>query len=377
MTESSSSTEESVNKTKWGNIAILVADNFPLFDLSCRVVLKGAGCWNIVTGDFREPPVDPKAVHDAWIASRELALQLLCSSVHMSLFTDAMGEGFQQRDPALVWAEIQRKNQISNRLYTHQMRTEFYSTTFNPEHESITSLHQRLLQYKAMLATTDRPITETDVLEVLLRSIPDDQQPWAAQKRSCIQNNLDLSTTIIALQLAGGSSLIKPNLPTTYITCTADMINSSCPHTNYNHTSGDRGGASRFQGVRSRSRVARRGDRQNDRYRSHSNRGNSARFDSRGGDKKACNYCSRAGHRERECRTKAAAVRELKETARTSNEHGSVVRATSSAQYSNYDYSSAHIVTEDALHSFFLLLFFGNPYLFQLISPGSLNSIRY
>ena len=81
-----------------------------------------------------------------------------------------------------------------------ELRSKFASMKLDPRTDTIQSLVLRLNNLRVKLSMTSRPITEEDVKEQLIASLPKDNSIWSTARSHTLNMGRSLAETIIYLQ---------------------------------------------------------------------------------------------------------------------------------------------------------------------------------
>ena len=215
-----SQSKTAVNKTQWGTITILTGDNFTVFETQAKKALATAGCWKLIDGTDEGPGVKPdgtdvpkykdwKQKFEIFERKRENAVKILSTSIDDSLVDDDIESSLIDGNPQAMWNALAKFNQMNNRVWISAKRKDFNNEKFDYKNETIQSFYTRLLNHKAELSSTTRPISTEDVLEKLLDAIPEDDFSWAQARLDCLNSSFGLSETMTILNNVtkpGGSS---------------------------------------------------------------------------------------------------------------------------------------------------------------------------
>lgn len=298
---------------KWGRIEILTGDNYPRFKNSCLVALASIHAIKLVNGE--EPKPAPPASIDritAWEEKAAKAIQIISNSVDDRL-QDKILPLVLSEDVKGIWNELKKYDKTVDPVWVSIQRTNFGQEKFETS-KGIREFADRLESYKLQLATTERPITDDEILDRIIAAIPENSNyegtKYHILRLPKAERTLDKAVTMLQVH---------------------DKRETSAT-ANYTRGEGQQRGRGQPRGgrqARNRGRRTDRGSRNNNnnRYRGKK-RGNRGGFglsasrparskdrrddDSDNGepvdynelDPNQCGWCMRYGHHEIECRTK-------------------------------------------------------------------------
>ncbi len=189
--------------SKWGRVVIFNGDNYATFSTSCRFALTSAGAWDIVHGTEEEPATSNSSatinVRKDYRERRTHGIQIITSSVAES-FANRLLPFLDTSDLSGMWTELAKANRANDEVYVANTRYAFANDRFNFTQETIRQYATRLDHFKTMLAGSSRPITDVDILEHILFSLPADQPNWQLAKQWCIREKYDLETALNLLK---------------------------------------------------------------------------------------------------------------------------------------------------------------------------------
>ena len=134
-------------KSKWGRIAILTGDNYPVFEQTCRTALVVAGAWNIVNGNEARPPHQNRALLQDYTERQLRAIQLISNSVKET-YHSRINPFINAVDPQGMWDEIAKDNRALDRVYQDSLTNQFARESWNPKTESLRAYVTRLESYR-------------------------------------------------------------------------------------------------------------------------------------------------------------------------------------------------------------------------------------
>ena len=281
--------------SKWGRVVIFNGDNYVQFATTCRFVLTAAGAWSIVQGNESAPESDTAAAKD----HRERAnngIQIISSSVTES-FINRLVPFLDTADLAGMWAELAKADRAKDDVYVINTRYQFSHERFNHTRETIRQYATRLEQYKTKLAGSSQPVTDTEILQQILFTLPADTPNWQMAKQWVIRDKLSLEQALITLQSHEASFQSD-----TAITATDTAATASDGRVQ-NRGRGSKRGRSQGRGRnRGRGQGAYRYHHNSyrDGSRTSSNKGDSDGKVQKGEIK--CWLCQKTGHRQRDCK---------------------------------------------------------------------------
>jgi gag-polypeptide of LTR copia-type len=261
------------NTTKWGKVVIFNSDNYALFEMSCTMALVASGSWPIVNGE-EEEPVARGPLGD-FKRRRSIAIQIISSSVAPFYFNDIM-PFVRDSDPAGMWKELQKSNRSNDAVYATSIRSQFAMELFDPTKETIRQFVSRLNYYRTQLTMSKDPISEKEILNKLLQSLPASNPIWQQAKNSCIRDDLSLQASILLLQSNESPLPIVSTAAASYT-----------PNGQENNRVGGRG--------RGRGRTRGRGGRGGNYVSSQNTAG------VRKAGKEECSFCLKKGHWMKDC----------------------------------------------------------------------------
>lgn len=350
----SSSNTSAFSKThydcKWGKIEILTGDNYPGWSTNSTMALIAADCIEIVKGtEVRPAAVAAGAGIDAagplkdWKERARRAIQILTNSIDSKL-QDKVKAKAESMDPAGIWTELNKFNKTSDPVFVANQRTEFYAATFDPTKEKIRDFVNRLTSFQLQLASTNRQITDEDLLERVLASLPLSTE-YQSTKHFILRlapEDRTIDKAIIMLQ--SHDNLIKPSAANY-----AGRGGGNNPRGRGQPRGGGRSGyRGRGRGYRGHGRGG-RGRAQSFRGRGNHFGGN----EEDGGadesedwsklDSDQCAWCHRHGHHEWECETKKKARKRDREQKKTDSASIAAVNRASMAR--------ARVIEESSIYS--------------------------
>ncbi|KAI0997178.1 hypothetical protein K3495_g11007 [Podosphaera aphanis] len=148
--------KEILNKTIWGNIAILTGDNYTIFESQAKKALATAGCWKLLDGTENKPEEEPDANNltlykrwkrnvNAYEKKRENALRILSTSIDDALVDDEIETALRNGVPQELWNALYKFNQNNNRVWISARRKAFNDEKFDHKNETIQAFYPRLL----------------------------------------------------------------------------------------------------------------------------------------------------------------------------------------------------------------------------------------
>ncbi|KAI1001951.1 hypothetical protein K3495_g6248 [Podosphaera aphanis] len=96
---------------------------------------------------------------------QENAVKILSTSIDDSLMDNDLELSLIDGNLQGMWNALAKYNQMNNRVSISKKRKEFNNKKFEHKNETIQTFYTRLLNHKAKLASTTRPISTDDVLE--------------------------------------------------------------------------------------------------------------------------------------------------------------------------------------------------------------------
>jgi hypothetical protein len=156
---------------KGGTVTILDLENYPEFSMTCQTVLIANGIWGIVSGTEDRPQA--AANRARWDERAGTALGILNSSVIPAIRSTFNQFLVPYVDPNRIWTHLQSYDRSNDPIYVNTIRAEFNSFTLDPSKTRILDGVLKLQRLKNLLATTNRSITDTDIKDRILASLPD------------------------------------------------------------------------------------------------------------------------------------------------------------------------------------------------------------
>jgi hypothetical protein len=297
--------------SEYGKGPKLTTTNYYAWSKSMQYILLASGVWHVITGE-ELPPGAPPA--NANTATRELyedrrreykfrcnkaaAMIYMSCSATVQVFLD------ENSSPQENWQSLKDRTIKTSDYSATRLRSQFYNEQYNGE-GSVSTFIAKVLRYQERLAHTPQALNESDVVSHLLLSLP----PSWLEIRTLFFLPAEIKTldyTINALVDHEKSLLDDEKAEQPHKTDVS-------PAARGNRRSNGRGQH------RGRGRIEKPGR-------------NPERNQAR------CWYCSRPGHKERECRTKKAADKELeKRTFPSYTGFAEVVRTGASSTPSDID----------------------------------------
>jgi hypothetical protein len=183
--------------SKWGRILIFNGDNYATFAQTCTLALLSARAWPIVTRGEAQP-VANNALND-WLRRRAIAIQIISSSVG-PLHINSIMDLARNEDPASMWDELAKADRSDDKVYVAQVKDDFQSERFDPTQHTLQDFVARLNSHRTLVANTQLPLEDSDVLNKLMQSLPKGDPVWQAERHYCLRNDLDLQSTILQLK---------------------------------------------------------------------------------------------------------------------------------------------------------------------------------
>ena len=174
--------------SKWGRVVIFSGDNYVQFATTCRFVLTAAGVWSIVQGKESAPESDTSAAKD-YRDRVNNGIQIISSSITGSFIIRLM-PFLDTANLAGMWAELAKADQAKDEIYVVNTRYQFSHERFNHTCETIKQYATRLELYKTKLAGSSQPITDTEILQQILFTLPTDTSNWQMAKQWVICDKL-------------------------------------------------------------------------------------------------------------------------------------------------------------------------------------------
>ncbi|KAI1004309.1 hypothetical protein K3495_g3903 [Podosphaera aphanis] len=141
------------------------------------------------------------------------ALQILGNSVGLNYKHIAVN--YQEKgDPKGLWEALQNVNPVNDPTVISSLRREFMTTTFDPAKERIQDVLTKLNNIKIKLQDTALPLTDENVKETLIQSIPSENPLWNMAKINAIRDDKGLMETVTTLKVEyeyGSDSYLKPS----------------------------------------------------------------------------------------------------------------------------------------------------------------------
>jgi hypothetical protein len=311
---------------KAGRIAIFNGENSADFERTCEAALVIVGAWSFVDGQE-----DAAAARSAdAVKRRGEGIKLIFNSVGQS-FQVGIREYMKQQDPRGMWLEVAKYNRAKDSVYVGEVIKQSRTTIFDPEKSTIREYVNDLEWFRTILAASDRPLSEQDLLEQLLSGLPDDPK-WTNAKNWCLRDQLDFKSTITLLQSNEPFTRPVPSM-----NARSEGAALAQPHGN-----GFRGrgrGRSRGRGYRDRGRLG-RGSGRNFQGRPFLRRPHpEGRGGQRGSEaeprlanKNECRFCYREDHFVNNC---PALRRAQKEQENKKDWKGNALKADDTAEASN------------------------------------------
>lgn len=91
-----------------------------------------------------------------------------------------------------MWNELAKANRANDEVYVANTRLSFANERFNYTRENIRQFVTRLERFKIMLDDSSQPITDTEMLNKILYSLPLDQPNWQMARQWAIWEKHDL-----------------------------------------------------------------------------------------------------------------------------------------------------------------------------------------
>jgi hypothetical protein len=256
--------------SEYGRIAILTRDNYPVFEQTCRTALIVARAWSIVHGDEARPQPQNLAQLQDYDDRLLRGIQLISSSV-TETFYNRINLFINNQDPQGMWNELAKEKRVLDIVDQDSLRNRFTKETWNPKSESLRSYVTKLETYRTQLAGTTYQISDQQLLNRILQSLPADSI-WQQAKFFALQEGRDLASTVMLLQ--SYENFLLPS--------SAEATTSIARETSTR-------GRDRGRGRR------RRGHKGDNRERSKSK----GKVDKLGKDQ--CKFCRKKGHYEADC----------------------------------------------------------------------------
>jgi hypothetical protein len=181
--------------SKYGRIAILTGDNYPIFQQTCRTALIVANAWGITSGTENRPAGNRAAEYDERLRK---AIQLISSSVAPYL-QNKISALVQNSDPAGMWTELAKENRALDQIYQDALVNQFAKEAWSPQTETLRVYINRLDSYRTKLTGTDNEVSEAQMRTRLLQSLPDTTL-WNQAKHFCLYERRDWNSTVALLQ---------------------------------------------------------------------------------------------------------------------------------------------------------------------------------
>lgn len=195
-------------------------------------------------------------------------------------------------DPAGLWNFLLQMDPNKDLTTVAELRSKLASMKLDPKTDTIQSLVLRLNNLRVKLSMTSRLITEEDVKEQLIVSLPKDNSIWSTARSQALNMGRSLAETITYLQSCESNiSYTQPPQPKS-----ANIARSSY--------------RKRGRGTYQRGRNTTHSDCR-DQARGELNRKGKQRGTAT--DEKGCFFCGRKGHVERDCRLEQSQSRAAKE----------------------------------------------------------------
>jgi hypothetical protein len=99
-----------------------------------------------------------------------------------------------------MWDKLKLCDRTRDQLYVGGVRTRFHSLTWDPSKKTVRRFLEAIDHYRGLIATTTKPITDDEVRDKLLTSLPRDESRWSQAYMWCISHELDLPATITLLE---------------------------------------------------------------------------------------------------------------------------------------------------------------------------------
>ena len=193
-TSTSNSTTQEYYTSKYGRIAILTGDNYPIFHQSCQTALIVVNAWSIVSREEARPVVRP-GDYDKRLRK---AIQLISSSVAPYLL-NKITPFIRNADPQGMWEELAKENRALDQIYQDTLTNQFAKETWNPHAKALRTYVNRLDNYRTKLTGTENEISEAQMRTRLLQSLPDTPL-WNQAKHFCLHEKRDWNSTLALLQ---------------------------------------------------------------------------------------------------------------------------------------------------------------------------------
>ncbi|KAI0997550.1 hypothetical protein K3495_g10638, partial [Podosphaera aphanis] len=244
--------------------------------------------------------------------------------------------------------------QNNNRVWISAQRTAFKNENFDHKNESIQAFYARLLNFKATLSGTLRPLQSEDILEKILESVPLKDPNWAQARLHCLNMDLSLPDAIIVLaNVVSPSAEVQVNFAKTKGSGNNRRRNNRGNRARNNDSRqkpyhNHRGGLNspNFRG----GRFQRRGGCMGRNF--NPNHHKMSREDGHNNGSKICKFCQAKGHEEEEVRANKDACNSSANLAKEYNG-----TAYFPAPLSDKNSVISYIATETALLSTNLLTF--------------------
>lgn len=189
-----SSNEQLYYTSKWGRVEVFNGDNYATFSTSCRFALATAGALQILE-DIEKEPVDNTASNRDWKERRTIGIGIITSSVAPS-YANRLLPYLANSNLQGMWNELAKANRANDEVYVANTRLSFANERFNYTRENIRQFATRLERFKIMLADSSQPITDTEMLNKILYSLPLDQPNWQMARQWAIREKHDLEKAL-------------------------------------------------------------------------------------------------------------------------------------------------------------------------------------
>ncbi|KAI1005346.1 hypothetical protein K3495_g2868 [Podosphaera aphanis] len=307
-----------VYKSKWGDVNILTETNFSKWRVSCELDLINAGVFEIIDGSYTKPSANTWSVvgnaqtsrpqtrsesanshaipanvntttnpveEREWIDKSRQALINPTNSIQGQL--KEMSLDFAKKvDPVGLWKSLLELDPNKDPSNVDTFREEFYAVKMDQANDTIQSVLLRLNSIRAKLSLTSRPVSDLDVKERLIASLPKDNY-WATVRLYARETKKTLAETITYLQAS------EANFQSTPSNASAQVARET----------------PRSRGPK-KNKFRRNNHQEKGKGINKSNRGN--RGSSRSKARNECDFCGKFGRKEEDCYIKKS----MRKTAR-------------------------------------------------------------
>ena len=146
---------------KWGRIDIFTGDNYAGFSATYELAFSVANCSGIVSGTEPSPASGPEL--DSWLERARRGVQIISNSVDRK-YLDKIKPMANPPNPKGMWEELKKMDPASDPVYVSNLRTAFYTTTFDPSKEKIRDYFNRLKHFKTLLKITKLKLLDREIL---------------------------------------------------------------------------------------------------------------------------------------------------------------------------------------------------------------------